>query len=327
MDVAELHQRFAIPGVLGFEKTASGLVVARVTAPAAEAMIYLQGAHLTHWKPVGQAPAIFLSERAELVPGKAIRGGVPIVFPWFAERHDGKAGPQHGFARISDWELVFAGMSGPPDEQELHLAFALGPNELSRSLGFDHFKLGYRVSIGHRLTLELGVQNDSGNGGARGGGPAAATAKADQAAEGAPLVFEEALHAYYAVADARTVSIDGLGGTEFIDKVDGFKRKRQPEGPLRFEGRTDRPYLDTTATCVLHDPAGGRKITVAKSGSNSTVVWNPWKEFTATMADMEPDAWQRMTAIETANVGENAVTLKAADTHTMRAEISIEKTA
>lgn len=323
MDVTELQDRFAIPGALAFEKTAGGLVVARVTAPSAEATIYLQGAHVTHWKPAGQAPAIFLSQRAEFVPGKPIRGGVPIVFPWFSERHDGKTGPQHGFARISEWDVAFAAMSG----DELHLAFTLAPNDLSRSLGYDHFKLGYRVSIGHKLMLELGVQNDSGNGGARGGGPAAATAKADQAADGAPLVFEQALHTYFAVADARQVSIDGLGGTTFIDKVDGFQRKLQPEGALKFEGRTDRPYLNTAATCVLHDPAGKRRITVAKSGSNSTVVWNPWKEFTATMADMEPDAWLHMTAIETANVGDNTVTLAPGATHTMRADISIEKTA
>lgn len=323
MDVKELQERFSIPGVLAFEKAQGGLVAARVTAPAAEATIYMQGAHVTHWKPTGFAPAIFLSQRAEFAPGKPIRGGVPIVFPWFSERHDGKHGPQHGFARISEWDLAFAGMAG----DELHLAFTLLPNELSRSLGFDHFKLGYRVAVGRKLTLELGVQNDSGNGGARGGGPAAATAAADQAADGAPLIFEEALHTYYEVANARQVSIDGLGGTTFIDKVDGFKRKVQPDGPLRFEGRTDRPYLNTTATCVLHDPAGGRKITVAKSGSNSTVVWNPWKEFTATMADMEPDAWLHMTAIETANVGDNTITLPAGQTHTMRADISIEKTA
>ena len=322
-DIAELQNKFAIPGVLGFERTASGLVVARVTAPAAEATICLQGAQVTHWKPAGEAPAIFLSQRAEFVPGKTIRGGVPIVFPWFADRHDGKTGPQHGFARISEWELAFAAMAG----DELHLAFTLAPNELSRSLGYDHFKLGYRVGIGRKLTLELSVQNDSGNGGARGGGPAAATAKADQAAEGAPLVFEEALHTYYAVADARQVEIDGLGGKTYIDKVDGFKRKVQPPGAFRFEGRTDRPYLNTTATCVLHDPAGGRKFWVAKSGSNSTVVWNPWKEFTATMADMEPDAWLHMTAIETANVADNAIALKPGETHTMRADISIEKTA
>ena len=142
---------------------------------------------------------------------------------------------------------------------------------------------------------------------------------------GAPLVFEEALHTYYAVADARQVSIDGLGETAYLDKVDGMKRKVQPAGALKFAGRTDRPYFNTESTCVLHDPAGGRRIVVAKSNSRTTVVWNPWQELTATMADMEPDAWLHMTAIETANVGEDAVTLQAGDTHAMRAHVSIEK--
>jgi glucose-6-phosphate 1-epimerase len=298
MDVAELKDNFAIPGVLAFEKTPAGLVLVHVTSPAAEATVCLQGAHLTHWKPAGQAPAIFLSQRAEFMPGKPIRGGVPIVFPWFGDRHDGKAGPQHGFARISEWELAFAAVSG----DEVHLAFTLAPNQLSRSLGYDGFKLAYRVTVGRTLKLELSAQNDAGG----------------------ALVFEEALHTYFAVADARQVSIDGLGGATFIDKVDGFKRKLQPPGPFMFQGRTDRPYLNTAAACVMHDPAGKRRIAVAKSGSNSTVVWNPWQELTATMADMEPDAWLHMACIETANVAENAVTLNPGETHTLRAGISIE---
>jgi glucose-6-phosphate 1-epimerase len=311
MNVAELENKFAMPGVLGFEKTASGMVLARVTTPHAKATVYLQGAHLAEWQPAGQAPVIFLSQRAEFAPGKPIRGGVPVIFPWFGERHDGKTGPQHGFARISEWELASAAMAG----DELHLAFTLAPNELSHSLGFDHFKLVYRVAIGRKLALELTVLNDSGSGG---------THAEHMAANGAPLVFEEALHTYYAVADAQKVSIDGLGGTTYIDKVDDFKRKVQPAGALKFTGRTDRPYLNTAATCVLHDEAGARRIVVAKSGSQSTVVWNPWKEFTATMADMEPDAWLHMTAIETANVGEDAITLQPGATHTMRADVSIE---
>jgi glucose-6-phosphate 1-epimerase len=320
-DVAELQDKFAIPGVLGFEKTASGLVVARVRSPAAEATIYLQGAHLTHWKPAGEAPAIFLSQKAEFVAGKPIRGGVPIVFPWFGDRQPdprqpGKTGPQHGFARISEWDVAFAGMSG----DDVHLAFTLAPNELSHSLGFDHFKLGYRVTVGRTLTLEMSVLNDSGGGGTH-------AANAEMAANGSPMVFEEALHTYYAVSDARKVTIDGLGGVAYIDKVDDFKQKVQPAGALKFEGRTDRPYLNTEATCVLHDPVGGRRIVVEKSGSRSTVVWNPWQELTAKMADMEPDAWLHMTAIETANVGEDAVTLKAGETHTMKAIVSIEKIA
>jgi glucose-6-phosphate 1-epimerase len=322
MELAELQHKFGIPGVLGFEKTASGLVSAKVTSPTADATIYMQGAHVTHWKPAGQEPVIFLSQRAEFVAGKPIRGGVPVIFPWFGERHDGKTGPMHGFARLSEWELAFAGMSG----DDLHLAFTLVPNELSHSLGFDHFKLSYRVTVGHKLSLEMSVANDSGNGSARGGGPAAATAGADIAANGAPLVFEQALHTYYEVADAQQVSIDGLGGVTFLDKVDEMKRKVQPAGALKLEGRTDRPYLNTTATCVLHDPAGKRRIVVAKSGSSSTVVWNPWEELTAKMVDMEPDAWLHMTCIETANVGENAITLQPGATHTMRADISVEAT-
>jgi glucose-6-phosphate 1-epimerase len=323
MELAMLQEKFGIPGVLKFEKEAGGLVAAQVTSPAAEATIYMQGAHVTRWKPAGQAPVIFLSQRAEFAAGKPIRGGVPIVFPWFSERHDGKTGPQHGFARISEWDLAFAAMSGG----DLHLMFTLAPNDLSRSLGFDHFKLGYRVTIGHKLSLEMTVANDSGNGGAHGGVPAVVPAGADAPTHGVPLVFEQALHTYLQVADARQVSIDGLDGVTFIDKVDEMKRKVQPAGPLHFEGRTDRPYFNTTATCTLHDPAGKRRIVVAKTGSNTTVVWNPWQEFTAKMADMEPDAWLHMTCIETANAGENTITLAPGATHTMRADISIENIA
>jgi glucose-6-phosphate 1-epimerase len=297
-DVAELQERFGIDGVLRFETAEAGLIVVQVTAPAAEATIYLHGAHVTHWKPTGHASVIFVSKRAEFLPGKPIRGGVPVIFPWFGERHDGKAGPQHGFARTNEWELAFAAMAG----EELTLVFTLGPNDLSRSLGFDAFRLSYRVTIGRTLTMELTVANDA----------------------NVPLEFEEALHTYFAVADARRVAIHGLGETEYIDKVDGMKRKVQPAGALRLEGRTDRLYLNTETTCVLHDPAGGRRIVVAKSGSRSTVVWNPWEELTAKMADMEPDAWLHMTCVETVNAGDNAVKVGAGETHSMRATVSVE---
>jgi glucose-6-phosphate 1-epimerase len=297
-DAEVLQERFGIDGVLRFETTEAGLTVVQVTAPLAEATIYLHGAQVTHWKPVGKAPAIFLSQRAEFAPAKPIRGGVPVIFPWFGDRHDGNAGPQHGFARISEWELAFAAMAG----DELHLVFTLGPNELSRSLGFDNFRLSYRVTVGRTLTMELTVANDA----------------------EAPIVFEEALHTYFAVADARRVSIDGLGGTEYLDKVDAMKRKVQPAGVLKLEGRTDRPYFNTEATCELHDPAGARRIVVAKSGSRTTVVWNPWEELTAKMVDMQPDAWLHMTCVETANAGEDAVTLGAGETHSMRATVSVE---
>jgi glucose-6-phosphate 1-epimerase len=298
MDVAGLEQQFSMPGVLNFEKTASGLVAVRVTAPSASATVYLHGAHLTDWQPTGQAPVLFLSGRTEFAEGKAIRGGVPVIFPWFGPRHDGKTGPMHGFARTSEWKLAFAALAG----DEVHLTFTLGPNEASRALGFDHFKLAYRLIIGRKLTMELIVANDG----------------------DAPLVIEDALHTYFAVDDVEQASLSGLGGTAYLDKRDEMKRKVQPEGVMTFTGTIDRTYLKTTATCVIDDVAGKRKIVVEKSGSQTTVVWNPWAELAVAMADMEPDGWRGMLCVETANAGESAVTLQPGESHTMSAVISVE---
>jgi glucose-6-phosphate 1-epimerase len=302
-NLAGYRERFAVEGVLAFEQAPSGLVFARVTAPAAEATVYLQGAHLAEWKPAGQEPVLFLSARSQYVPGKAIRGGVPVIFPWFGPRHDGRAGPQHGFARTSMWELVFAAVAG----DEVHLTFTLGPSEVSRALGFDHFRVAYRMTIGKRLRLEMMVANDL-----------------DAAEGGAPLVFEEALHTYFAVSEVERVDLMGLGGTAYLDKQDGARRKMQAEGAVRLTEETDRVYVETTATCVVEDAAAGRRIVVEKSGSRATVVWNPWAEATAKMADMEPDGWRGMLCVESANVGESAVTLRPGETHTMRAEIWVE---
>lgn len=297
----ELNERFAMPGALEFGAAPSGLIFAQVTTPQARARVYLQGAHLTEWTPMGQSPMLFLSERTELSPGKAIRGGVPVIFPWFGPRTDGQPGPSHGFARTTEWELAFAAATG----EAVHLTFTLQPSEATRALGFDHFRLAYRLEIGHTLTMELTVANDAGPG-------------------GAPLAFEEALHTYFAVGDAERTAVTGLGGTTYLDKRDGMRRKVQSEGPIQLTGTTDRVYVETTGDCMIEDTAQRRRIVVRKSGSRSTVVWNPWAEVAATLPDMEPEGWRGMVCVETANVGQDAVTLGPGETHTLRAVIALE---
>jgi glucose-6-phosphate 1-epimerase len=297
MDINQLNEHFGLPGVLAFQATATGLIRADVTTPHATATVYLQGAHVAAWQPTGHKPVIFTSRKTELMPGKAIRGGVPIAFPWFATRHDGKTGPSHGFARIQDWTLAFAALAG----DDLHLTFTLGPNELSRSLGFDQFRLAYQLTIGCTLTMQLTVANDA----------------------GAPIVFEEALHTYYAVTDIHEIAISGLDGVSYLDKVDNFNKKLQ-HGDITVTGPTDRVYLDTTATCVLKDHAGKRHINVAKTGSTTTVVWNPWEEGAAKLADMDPTEWHEFVAIETVNAATDAITLAPGATHTMQARVTVE---
>ena len=159
--VAELNAAFEMDGALRFEEGDGGLLCAQVSTSACTATVYLHGAHLTHWQPAGEKPVIFLSEQSAFQENKAIRGGVPVIFPWFGARQwaaDGTArsdGPQHGFARTAVWDVAFAATVG----EDLHLTLTLAPDEASRALGYDGFQLAYELVLGRTLRLKLNVAN------------------------------------------------------------------------------------------------------------------------------------------------------------------------
>ena len=304
MDLQTLSDQFAIPGVLTFSQNEQGLIRANITTPACTAELYLQGAHLTQWQPTGQRPVLFLSERSFFTPGKAIRGGIPIIFPWFGARtatpEDPRTdGPSHGFARTSEWTLAFAALAG----NDLHLTLTLGPSDISRSLGYDQFALAYEITLGTELHIQLTVNNQGST----------------------PLHFEEAFHTYFSVGDAQQISIIGLSDTDYLDKTDNFKKKHQTDPLLKLTGETDRPYLNTVVPVNIDDPVYKRRITVDKAESKTTVVWNPWSALTATLPDMAPDCWLTMVCIETANVATNAITLPSGEQHTMEAHLFVQE--
>jgi len=304
MNLQTLSDQFTIPGVLAFSQTEQGLIRANITTPACTAEFYLQGAQITQWQPTGQQPVLFLSERSFFTSSKAIRGGIPIIFPWFGTRtatpDDPRTdGPSHGFARISEWTLAFAALAG----DDLHLTLTLGASDTSRSLGYDQFALAYEITLGVELNVKLTVTNQGSK----------------------PLHFEEAFHTYFSIGDSQQVSIIGLSDTEYLDKIDDFKRKRQTDPLLKLTGETDRPYLDTLVPVNIDDPVLRRRITVDKAESKSTVVWNPWSTLTATLPDMSPDCWLTMVCIETANVATNAITLASGEHHSMEAHIFVQQ--
>ena len=276
-----------------------GMPRARVRGARADAEVYLQGGHVTRWQPHGGEPVLFLSRRAVYAPGKAIRGGVPLIFPWFGPHgSDGRA-PMHGFARSRPWRLV---TSGPGAEGAVVLELGLEDDEATRAAWPPAFSLRYRVSVGDVLALALEVVNTS----------------------PAPFTFEAALHTYLAVGDIHAVAVTGLGDTPYIDKVDAMTRKRLGAEPLRLAGETDRVFLGTRARCVVTDRALGRRLIVDKTGSATTVVWNPWSAKAAEIADLEPDDWRRLVCVETANAADDAVTLAAGARHVMSATIRAE---
>jgi glucose-6-phosphate 1-epimerase len=159
----------------------------------------------------------------------------------------------------------------------------------------------YRVTVGSSLELSLEVGNTG-----------------DVA-----FSFEEALHTYFTVEDVRTIEVRGLEGADYLDKVGGATPRSQGPAPIRFTGETDRVYLNTTAACTVHDPGKGRRIVVRKSGSDATVVWNPWIDKARAMPDYGDDEWPGMVCVETANVNAHAVTLAPGGRHTLTATIGI----
>ena len=263
------------------------------------AELYLHGAHLCRWQPRGQRnPVLWMSEQSRFEAGAPIRGGVPICFPWFGPKRGDPSAPAHGIARISRWNLERAAVE-PDGDAIIRLGLACGP-ATSPHLRHD-YAVAFEIRLGSTLSMALSVTNPG----------------------EAPVTFEEALHTYLAVGDVRRAAVEGLEGASYVDKVDGGRRKTQGANPVAIDSETDRLYLDTEAEALLTDPVFGRRIRVAKTGSRSTVVWNPWVAKSKAMPDFGDDEWPGMICVETANAADNAVTLPAHTSHVMTAAISI----
>lgn len=275
---------YEIPGRVRVEESAGGWPLLRIGTEAAEAELHLHGAQVTGFRKAGEEPLLFLSGRAEFAEGKAIRGGVPIVFPWFGGR---EGLPAHGTARTTRWELE--------ETAELDDGAVLAA---LRMPGTGDLSVTFRVTVARTLRMELSVLNTG----------------------EAPVSFETCLHTYFAVGDIRRTTLRGLRGARFIDSLTGESHVDEEE-EIRISAETDRLYLGTTAACEIDDEANGRVITVAKSGSRSTVVWNPWVEKSRRMADFGDEEYLRMLCVESGNVMDDAVTLAPDECAVLAVEI------
>lgn len=304
--LAELNEQFAIRDHVSFHEDEPGMVQMRIVAGSSEAAIYLQGAHLTRWTPHRQSPVLYLSPKTALMPGKPIRGGVPVLFPWFGPRWNaaefdaahGTQSPMHGFARTSLWTVD--GVHLAPDG-EVQVTLSLAPGELSRSLGYDHFTATMDFRIGRDLHAALTVTNHGTQ----------------------PMEFEEGLHSYFAVNDVPAARLDGLRGSTYIDKRDNGVRKVQRETSFAFTRDVDQVHVHTAEPLVLHDPAGKRSLHITKEGSQTTVIWNPWSVLTPGLPDLPADGWQHFICVETVNAADDRITLAPGASHGMAMTVHI----
>lgn len=285
-----------LPHGVRLESGRGGLPKLVIENEHGNAEIFLHGAHLTHWQPRGHQPVLWTSDQSTFAPAKAIRGGVPICFPWFGPNTSDPDAPMHGLARTMDWKLLSAVES---DEGTIVTLTSTHPHE---SEGWPRgCEARFAITIGAKLEMLFVVANT----------------------DGEVFDYEIALHTYFLVGDARQIEISGTQGQKYFDKVAGSEHQ-QDSAPIQISGETDRVYFDSTSSCVLHDPVLNRDITVSKDGSQTTVIWNPWSDKAARMPDFGDEEWTQMVCIETANSGRNAMTLAPGESHTASAIIDVQ---
>lgn len=291
-----LNSRFGIAGIAQVVAGKGKFPMVRVTSPAATAEISLYGAQVTQWRPTGADEVLFLSDKSYWDKGRAIRGGIPVCFPWFAEKADDVNAPKHGFVRTREWRLDSLSAL---DDGSVTLV-CITENDASTRLLWPHeFCVAYRITVGAKLRLELTVINRGKS----------------------PMRFEEALHSYLRVGRVQDVSIAGLDGLVYLDKTDGFHQKSQA-GDISLTQETDRIYLNARAAVDVVDASLKRSIRTEKANSATTVVWNPWSEQAAKLADLGSEEWPQMVCVEASNVQMSAIQLDPAEEHSMRATLS-----
>lgn len=286
-------KRFEIPGRVSVLEGHGGLAKLEVTAAGSTAEVYLHGAHVTEFRRRGEPSLLFMSQCSRFAPGQPIRGGVPIIFPWFGPREGSTA---HGFARTVEWQLLET-TALPEGGATLRFGFPTGPE----SSLWPSFSAYYIVTVTEMLSLELVLTNTSPSTG---------------------LSVENCLHTYFTVGDVGAVSVRGLKGVEYLDKVESFARRTEGGDAIAITGEVDRVYLNATGPVEICDPGLKRKIIVAKSGSASTVVWNPWVAKSQQMADFGNDEYLRMICVESGNVALNKLELAPGESSSMKVQLS-----
>ncbi len=295
LSAADLDARWGRAGSVTFTERFGG-PVAVLTAAGGTAVVALQGAQVLSWIPDGHAEALWLSPTAKLGTGKAVRGGIPICWPWFGPHQNDASKPAHGFVRAAPWQVIASAASA--DRACIVLAF--DATTVDPGLWPHRARAEVEVTLANTLTVALTTAN-LGNG---------------------PIALTQALHTYLGVGDIAEISVTGLAGRSYIDQLDAGTQAVEP-GTIRITGEADRIYQETPDAVTIDDAALRRRIRIAKSGSLSTVVWNPGFEKAQRLGDLGAGGHRRMLCVETANAGADVVTLAAGARHRLVAELSV----
>ena len=294
-----LNKLYGGTGNVVFNEGKGGLCSVNIVNQFASSEISLYGAQILSFKPGNGKDLLWMSEKSVFVEGKAIRGGIPVCFPWFGPNDSDTTLPAHGFARIMNWDVE--SVSDLPDNST-RLILKCESNRFTRK--FWPFEFTARIIIIVGKTLDITVQFTNSD--------------IDE------FKVTDAFHTYFLVSDISNVTIEGLENHSYYSGFDKDTLLKQTDTLLSITKEENRRYIDHAANCVIYDNGFNRKITVAKRGSKTTVVWNPWIESSKKFADMTPDGYKTMVCVEAVNAYNDFVLLQPGESYTMSTVLSVD---
>ncbi|NOR71081.1 MAG: D-hexose-6-phosphate mutarotase [Methylomarinum sp.] len=284
MNIQQLNADFGIANQVIFTSGKGGLPFIKVNNKKASALISIYAGQVLSFKPVNEAEDfMFISDNAYFQEGKAIKGGIPICWPWFgaAPESENMERPDHGFVRNDFWSVSSVDNLHNGDTK-IKLEFV--DSAKTREIWPYSFYLSLEIIVGDSLTLELLTRNTG-----------------DKA-----FFITEALHTYFNVADAAQVQVLGLEKTEYLDKAEDFVKVCQV-GAITIAEETDHIHVDVQHDLTINDPGFNRKIKITSSGNKNVVVWNPWVKGSAEITDLDSDDYKHFICVEIANAASDIV--------------------
>lgn len=301
MSIEQLNSDFGLAGQLKIIEGRGGFPWIEIANEKARALISAYSGQVLSFHPRSEPEdLLFLSDKAFFQTGKAIKGGIPICWPWFGPDPEGLSRPAHGFVRNRMWEIS---RSLTTDSGDTQVMLSLSDTPETQSIWPHAFSLNLVVTVGDRLTVELLTHNTG----------------------DAPFQITQALHTYFKIGDIHQVQVLGLDGVEFLDKTQGGTQKTQA-GAVQISEEVDRVYTNlSTPELVITDASLNRRILITAQGSKTAIVWNPWAEISAAMADLDDADYQHFLCVETANAADDVVAIAPGAVSSLVATYRVER--
>jgi len=289
-----LNNQFAISDQLHLQSNESGFVMIMIDNEYAKAQISMYGGQVLSFLPHGETKdLLFLSDKAVYQDGKAIRGGIPVCWPWFGDDLSGLGMPSHGFARNQPWKMV---ESKALIDGGTSVTLLLSDTDESRAVWPYQFELYLEVVVGRNLTINLTTKNTGDK----------------------TLDFTQALHTYFNISSVDNVKVLGLINKYYLDKLDQFSLKMQ-QGNVLIDKELDRIYQSAPPIVELIDSNFNRTVQISSTGTHTTVVWNPWDKAITDIKDLDKTSYRKFVCIETVNAADDNVILEADKEYTLSA--------